>query len=232
MNSNRDALLRRTLEQILQYRASGGWVTPDIYGPRHALDNEGEMRQGCSIGAGLAYPAGSHPPELQPLPTHKQLALSVLLDEEVSAFVLMSALEDAGVLGAGAITAAEDGPLDVQGQPVYVEGEDGWESRRRHRRELGPWCDGQQSHVYGLCRGVLGGGSSVVGRAFSRFLDAWLGVRLIQGGGRQWPTTEYMLARRDSFPTMLRVFRHLRPGATPALARDLDRIIAHLERRS
>lgn len=232
MNSNRDEMLRRTLERIFQYRASGGWVTPDIYGPRRALNDEDEMRQGCSIGAGFAYPASSQPPELQPLPTHKQLALSVLLDEEVSAFVLMSALEDAGVLGAGAITAAEDGPLDVAGQPLYDGGESSWDSWQRHRRELGPWCDGQQSHVYGLCRGVLGGGSSVVGRAFSRFLDAWLGARQLSGGGRQWPTTEYMLARRDAFPTLLRVFRHLRPNATPALALDLDRLIAHLERRS
>jgi glutamate synthase domain-containing protein 1 len=51
---------------------------------------------------------------------------------------LLSAMEDAGVYPNGAIAAAEDGPLDVQGQPVYVEGEDSWESRRRHQRELGP----------------------------------------------------------------------------------------------
>jgi hypothetical protein len=59
-----------------------------------------------------------------PLPTHKQLALSVLLDEGVPLSVLISALEDAGVFPNGILQAVADKAVEE-----YVAAELEWEEK-------------------------------------------------------------------------------------------------------
>jgi hypothetical protein len=167
---------------------------------------------------------------LPPLPTEKQLALSVLVGEPVPTSVLLGALEDAGIFPDGALAAAEGGPLDF-GTPEYHDGESWGAGDDRFRELAYGWRHGKLAEVYGLCKGVLGVGNGTVGTAFRRFVDRWLGRRATGYRESAWPKSDYLSARVESFPRMVRVFRHLRDGAGPKMVAVYDRLIAHLERR-
>lgn len=181
--------------------------------------------------------AAVHPP---PLTQWQQLFLSAILGEPIPPAVLLGALEDSGVYPDGVTTAAheaENAPLDM-GNPVYDDGE-GWLAGHQRWRDVAEgWYRGQGAQVYGVCKGVFGRGNPAVGNMFSRFLDAWLGIRKPPVDHsrssiwrKSWPTTEYLRSRMDQFPPLPRVFRHLRETANPETAALFTRLIDHLERR-
>lgn len=100
MTDQNRAKLRRGIESLIRYpNGVGGWVSADFYGPRPALDNEGEMRAGVNVSAGIVFPADTFTLDpIPPLTTAQQLALSVLVgDESVLPQALADFMIDSGV---------------------------------------------------------------------------------------------------------------------------------------
>lgn len=150
-----------------------------------------------------------------PLSDLKQVALSFLLDEGVPPLVMLSALEDAGVLGDGAAVEAQrlrDAGYLVFPKHEYERSEEMLDGMERWREFGQPVFSRRAEELRNLQRWTFSRIRPLADEACMRFLMQWFGtgVAAAHDNGRMlWPTADSLIRASGTMPDARAIVNHL-----------------------